>query len=126
MSLLKQIQKAATDSSVPIADLLRQCKVLAAELDAEDFAAWVDGELNGFKQGDDLPESRVFTAPSYGNFVGIGWSQVKHFPIPLGAIPEPYRNAVRSVHLRPPISALAQAVQDSSDGMLVFPWPPDL
>ena len=34
---LKEIKKSATTSTVPIADLLRQCKVLATELNVAEF-----------------------------------------------------------------------------------------
>jgi hypothetical protein len=55
MTLLRDIQEAALDSKVNLADLLRKCKVLAARLKHEEFATWVDWELNGYPERKMLP-----------------------------------------------------------------------
>jgi hypothetical protein len=54
MTLLGELQQAAIDSSVPLANLLRKCKVLAARPTHKDFSKWIDHELNGYlpKRGD--------------------------------------------------------------------------
>jgi hypothetical protein len=51
VTLLRDIQAAATESSVPVGVLLRKCKVLAARLGDERFAEWVELELNGYPSG---------------------------------------------------------------------------
>ncbi len=47
MSLLTEIQAAATDPSHSTADLLRKCQILAFRLRHEPFKQWVGHELSG-------------------------------------------------------------------------------
>ncbi|MFN4056521.1 MAG: hypothetical protein ACK4GU_16890, partial [Alishewanella aestuarii] len=70
MSLLREIQSAAIDSHTDLASLLRKCKVLAARLGSNDFKAWVDNELSGYKSVDGLPEYRILNVNSKGHFAG--------------------------------------------------------
>jgi hypothetical protein len=64
MSLLREIQEAAIDAKLPLATLLRKCKVLGARLGNGDFKEWVENELNGYTSTDDLPEYRVLLVNS--------------------------------------------------------------
>ena len=59
MSLLRQIQDAAIDSSIDLPTLLRKCKVLAARLGNEDFKRWIDNELVGYDRKEDLLSSTL-------------------------------------------------------------------
>lgn len=45
-------------ASVPLAVMLRKCKILAARLGHEPFKAWVEFELNGYPDGVELPPYR--------------------------------------------------------------------
>jgi AbiTii len=49
MTLLREIQAAATDSKTDIATVLRKAKILAARLQNLEFRSWVDQELNGYE-----------------------------------------------------------------------------
>ncbi|WP_411860517.1 AbiTii domain-containing protein [Klebsiella aerogenes] len=48
MSLLREIQQAATDPSFDLPSLLRKCKILASRLGSPEFKQWVNFELNGY------------------------------------------------------------------------------
>src|SRR5258706_7481712 len=69
MSLLREIQDAATDQSTNTATLLRKCKILAVRLGNEEFKQWIDNELNGYKTIEELPEYRIIETGSYGDKV---------------------------------------------------------
>lgn len=59
MSLAERLQDAVLDSRRPLADALRLAKVLAAELESEELANWVDWELKGYPQEHaDMPAYR--------------------------------------------------------------------
>jgi hypothetical protein len=47
-SLIEQLQFGAVDGSAPITDLLRKAKLAAVKLGADEFAAWIDLEMNGY------------------------------------------------------------------------------
>jgi hypothetical protein len=78
MSLLREIQEAAIDAKLPLATLLRKCKVLGARLGNGEFKEWVENELNGYTSTDDLPEYRVLLVNS---------SRRGQYPWPLVAWP---------------------------------------
>jgi hypothetical protein len=86
MSLLREIQDAATSGATPLADVLRKCKILAARLQNKAFAQWVDLELNGYPEDEPLPAHRVIDpVQSKGHFVSFAYQGT--FPIPLAVIP---------------------------------------
>jgi len=57
-SLVLELQKAASESGLPVADLLRKALVVARKLKVEDFAKWIELELEGYPNGEDLPDHR--------------------------------------------------------------------
>lgn len=124
MTLLREIQAAAIDSSVNLADLLRQCKVLASRLKHAEFAAWVDRELNGYPDVESLPPYRRQRAQSLGHFVGPFGSGIRNAPIPVLNIPEELRAVATEQNYLEAISVLAQYAQarDALQGK----WPPDV
>ena len=70
MTLLRDIQDAAINSEIDISTVLWQCKVLAVRLGNENFKNWVDQELNGYKIIDNLPDYRILSVDSKGDFSG--------------------------------------------------------
>jgi hypothetical protein len=124
MSLLRDIQEAAIDEQSQVATLLRKCKVLATRIGSEEFTRWIDNELNGYANLDDLPAYRVLNVRSYGHFVGYFGQQVKNAPIPPGALPKEIREYVQTSKINMSISALANLSggdEDPREG-----WPPDV
>jgi hypothetical protein len=126
MSLLREIQNAAIDSAVPLATLLRKCKVLAARLGNAEFKQWIEAELNGYSSIDGLPPYRVLNVQSKGHFSGPFQSGLRNADIPLSCVPEQVRNSLSHCYLREPIAALESLVADSDGGSAQEPWNPDL
>lgn len=128
LSILRDIQNDAINSSVSISALLRKCKVLATRLNNEEIKAWVDDELNGYKSIDNVPEYRKLAVQSYGNFVGMGWSQVNHQPIPPSSIPAKHREFITTEYLMQPISYYESLVEETKgiNNDLKVDWPADL
>jgi hypothetical protein len=88
MSLLREIQATAVDSSSDIATLLRKCKILAFRLGNDDFKNWIDQELNGYSEISDLPQYRKISVQSGGHFSGPFGSGLNNAPIPSLCLPE--------------------------------------
>lgn len=126
MSLLRQIQDAAINSSVDLPALLRKCKVLAARLGNDDFKRWIDNELSGYNNKDDLPEYRVLRVNSKGHFSGAFGSGLRNADIPLLCLPEDFRERLGHSYLMQPIAAMASLVEKSTSGTLEEPWDPDV
>lgn len=127
MSLLRQIQSDAIDSATSISDILRKCKLLAAHLGNDEFNAWVEYELNGYRCKDDLPEYRVLNVQSYGDFSGYGGSGAKNTIIPPSTIPKKYREYVTREYLMDPISYYESLItENTKTGNLKVDWNADL
>lgn len=88
MSLLREIQNDAVNSSVNVSDLLRKCKILAYRLGNEDFKSWVDSELNGYDSEDLLPDYRILYVGSKGYFVGSFGKSLSNADIPTHGLPD--------------------------------------
>jgi hypothetical protein len=125
MSLLRQIQDAAIDSSVDLPTLLRKCKVLAVRLGNDDLKRWIDSELSGYTQKDKLPEYRVLKVNSKGHFSGSFGSGLRNADIPLSCIDKDLRESLGHTYLMQPIAAIASLVKSES-GTLQEPWNPDV
>jgi len=126
MSLLREIQTAAIDSMVPLADLLRKCKVLAARLGNDDFKAWVDKELNGYPSKDELPQYRVITVNSKGHFSGPFQSGLRNADIPMTCMPEALRETLSHTYFTSPVAGLESLVRGGKASSLSEPWNPDI
>lgn len=125
MSLLRQIQDAAIDSTIDLPSLLRKCKVLAARLGNDDFKHWIDNELSGYSRKEDLPEYRVLKVNSKGHFGGAFGSGLRNADIPLSCIQEELRESLGHSYMMQPIAAIASLVA-KSPGTLQEPWNPDI
>src|SRR6266446_1336687 len=87
MTLLREIQAAATDSKADITSVLRKAKILAARLQNPEFERWVDRELNGYGDHSSLPPYRVIHVVVQG-LLSDGYSQWNNAPIMTSFLPE--------------------------------------
>lgn len=127
MTLLREIQADAINSSIELTVLLRKCKVLAARLGNPEFKQWVENELNGYKgEIENLPDYRVFKVLSKGHFSGPFGSGLRNVDIPLFNIPEKFKNRISHIYLKQPVAALESLTKASSDGTLQESWDADL
>lgn len=124
MGLIQDIENAATDSSVPIVDLLRKCKILSSRLKHEEFSTWINFELNGY-QKNDVPEYRKINLPSpVGDFSGLFGSGIKNAPIPFSSVPEKIRPQVTITSMTNPIVELEDLSKAKEH--LVYQWSGDI
>lgn len=125
MSLLREIQDAAISADVPLTVVLRKCKVLAARLGSDELRLWVDSELSGYKNVDELPEYRTFNVTSKGHFSGPYNSGLRNADIPLGCVPKKFREGLSKSRMMGPIASLESLIEGSDKGSAMEPWNPD-
>ncbi|MGE5647120.1 MAG: hypothetical protein ACM336_15160 [Acidobacteriota bacterium] len=124
MTLLREIQAAATDSSIEISTVLRKAKMLAARLRNPEFEAWVDRELNGYDpDGEDVPPYREIHGVVQGT-LSDGYRLWNNVPIMTSFLPEKFRAWGGSGYLRQPISEIAAMA--AMKRKLQAPWPQEL
>ncbi len=125
MTLLRDIQSSAIDSNSSLSDLLRKCKVLAARLQNDELNKWVDAELDGYPQKDDLPPYRIVDCNAKGHLGGPFGAEMRNITIPSFCLPEKSRDWAKCVELTQPISSLEDLVKGEDDN-IHCDWPGDL
>ncbi len=100
--------------------------MLASRLGSREFADWIEHELNGYPEAATLPDYRVSEVNSNGHFVGAFGRQIRNGAIPLSNVPAEYRDRVKWMRNRQPISALQDLLTRKEEGTFHAPWPPDL
>jgi hypothetical protein len=126
MTLLQEIQNAAVDSKTDVATLLRKCKILAVRLGNGEFMQWVDNELNGYKNVENLPEYRVLHTQSFGFFASPVGRGLQNLPIPPSTLPEEFQDLITKSYLMHPISAYSSLVDTMKGDNPKEDWPADL
>ena len=122
MTLLREIQSAATDPNVDLSTLLRKAKILAARLKNPEFEAWVDHELNGYEDRTAVPSYRVIFSGAHGTLTD-GFRIWNDFQIMTTFLPEKYRDWGEKCYLDEPIATIASMAKRES---LSVPWPQEL
>ncbi|MBA2876366.1 AbiTii domain-containing protein [Thermaerobacillus caldiproteolyticus] len=74
-SLVRDLQKQAMDSSIPITDLLRNAYVVAKKLKIKEFEKWTNLELNGYKDNN-VPDYRIIQGQIKAFNPYYGWIPV--------------------------------------------------
>src|SRR6266436_570297 len=118
MTLLREIQNAAASTESRVADLLRKSKILAVRLKSDELGRWVDQELNGYTNVDDLPAYRgPIEVQSLGDFSGPFQSGLQNAPIPPLVIPEKYRDFVQNEYLMSGVTVYEDLLSTSNNGV---------
>ncbi|MBL8217250.1 MAG: hypothetical protein JNK87_41400 [Bryobacterales bacterium] len=124
MTLLREIQSAATNENVDVATLLRKAKILAARLKNIDFQEWVNNELNGYPDPLTLPSYRVIPAAARAHLATV-FQQFNNAPVNTSFLPSEWKDLGGLARFTDPISTLAQLAATSDDD-LRCPWPQEI
>jgi hypothetical protein len=115
MSLIHDIQAASISQDSDIPTLLRMCKLLAARISHQEFAEWVDRELNGYPTIKELPDYRVVRVDSYGSFIG-SFSRADKLQIPVTVLPKEIQDQYRNAYMGSSISAYTALLSGDKSG----------
>jgi len=126
MSLLREIQDGATDSSADLPTVLRKAMRLAAILKNREFAEWVERELNGYPPDVDLPPYRITSGRLIGSF-SMTFQRLATLPIPVSVLPEKLRAKWGGqVMLRESVATYTALLLNPQKGELTMHWPADM
>ena len=112
MALIDDIIDMAADDKEPIGNLLRKCLILERQIRNDKFRAWLDSELDGYENPDELPSYRVFNCVNKGMLIGNGMTIPSLLRLsPGGKQPQLERTAQEFIDStsQPPILALVVA-----------------
>ena len=119
-SLVEEVQAAAIDQHVPLAVLLRKAKALSFKLDAPDISAWIERELNGYTDVDELPAYRQmlgqpkFFNPAYGRYFDLS-ADTPHM-----------QSAMSSAKICEPVSSIEVIVHNGAGTSVHLSYPPEI
>jgi len=115
VSLLDEIQTAATDHAVPLSDMLRKCQILASRLRHQPFKEWVGHELNGYPDDAPLPRYRgPFQGEVKADLIGFMGATAKNVGVPMTNVPEEAREDFRSMNFYQGVGMLESLIADAN------------
>lgn len=114
VSLLTEIQAAATDPSYPLSDMLRKCQILASRLRHEPLKEWVNHELAGYPNDESLPDYRgAIVGEVKADLAGFMGASAKNVGVPLTNLPEDYRERMAQFKFFQGVAMLEGIVADA-------------
>lgn len=126
--LLADMKLQLLDDSVPVSSILRMALVLSYENEDLNLREWVNAEIDGYKEGVEVPDYRHGHCQSFGNFVGPGYAYMNSMPLPPYFIPQKYHSVTNELLFRENFRtlevALLSALKDG--GYARCNWPADL
>ena len=128
MSTLTEVIRTATGRNNSISDVLRQCLVLAYELDNEALKTWIDHELNGYSNAEELPEYRKFHITAKGFFVGSFGSSINDQPLASHILDPEHRHWAELAYFMQPIAAYEEFTRErkKASRSAAIHWPASL
>ena len=113
-SLVVELREHALDPAIPITDLLRKVKVVAAKLGVNDILEWVTRELAGYPDYDSV-------IPDYREIRGVakGWNPVQGRWLKIQFPNQEFEERVSTQKSLQPISEIEQYAE-VEDGSLAF------
>lgn len=121
MSHLSEIMERASDSTRPVADAVRQVKILGFRINSETLSDWAEKELVGYSVDDDLPRYRKPRhLPVTGTWRGRGSQRVEQ--LSTAGIPKNFLDAHFSASFTHSISEMESIAAASEDP--VINWDP--
>jgi hypothetical protein len=121
MTLLREIQDAATGNDVPLTVLLRKCRVLAQRLGNDELRQWTEWELNGYPDERLLPPYRKESAEVRGQFAGPFGRELRNAPIPRFNVKEEHRWLFQNMYVDG--VGRYETLIEETDKSLQSPWP---
>jgi len=105
LNLIADIIELAVTNKSPVCDVLRNCHVLAYELDNSKLKTWITKELNGYDLDDAVPDYRKIKIVAKGLFIGYGGSMIRGQPLAAHVLDAKHRHWAELAELRQPIAS---------------------
>ncbi|GIO57983.1 AbiTii domain-containing protein [Paenibacillus cineris] len=81
-----QLLKDLVSGKESIENVLLRLKVILTDLDNQQIMVWVNGELQGYPNVDDLPDYRILHGTAYGTFLVNYRYQYTNTPVPIDSL----------------------------------------
>lgn len=121
MKLIDEIVDLLSSEHGSLTDALLKTKVLLHNLGQTDLIAWVNSELNGYGEQQELPKYRVVPAQVLANLVSMTFQANSH-PLPIGHLSEKQREGLETAKMRQSLAVL-EKFSHKPEGSLESPIP---
>lgn len=121
MKLLNEIIESLSSQNGSLTDALLKTKVLLHKIGHKELIEWVNNELNGYAEKQDIPEYRILPANVLANLSNVRYEATSH-PIPLRHLDEQQRAWLENVSFNQSLAVLEKLIEDQ-DGHLQVPIP---
>lgn len=124
LNLIKALQEELLDSKSSLPSVLRKAKVLASILKNDEMKSWVDNELNGYDNINQVPDYRRIHVEYLGNFHD-GYRLFNAYPIPITTLKKYHKNIDDISTLTQGVRSL-ESLLESDQNKFEMPFPPEL
>jgi hypothetical protein len=121
MKLLDEIIELLSTEKGSLTDALLKTKVLLHSLGQTELIAWVNSELNGYREEQEIPEYRKVPAQVLANLSSISFQADSH-PLPIGHLTKEQREGLETENM-PQSLAVLEKFSENPDGALTSPIP---
>lgn len=121
------IIKEFVSKKVDLDTTLKRLKVILYSIDNEEVIQWVDQELNGYQNFEQLPHYRIFECEVYGDyFAGNAYNRIeaKHHLIPLSGLDKEMRESIKRINIFNDIETIQQSIVTNQT--MGKPIPPEI
>jgi len=70
---LQELKNEVTKSNIRVSELLRKVKIIAKEINDQNFLSWIEKEVGGYSNGEEVPEYRIIHGEPKGWNPYHGW-----------------------------------------------------
>ena len=121
MKLLDVLIELLSTKDGSLTDALLKTKVLLHKIGHQELIGWVNSELNGYPDKEDLPQYRILPAQVLVNASNMAYRVTSH-PVPLGHLTKKMRNAYETARMDQSLAVLEQ-LASKEGGSLRAPIP---
>lgn len=121
MKLIEEIIDLLSSSGGNLTDALIKTKIVLYKIGQKELIDWVNSELNGYPNEDEIPPYRILPAQVLANMANISFQATAH-PLPTMHLEESYRENLETAKMKESLSVLEKYL-DSSVVSLKRPIP---
>jgi hypothetical protein len=121
LKLIDEIIELLSSKEGSLSEALLKTKILLHKIGHKELIDWVNNELNGYPDKDNLPEYRILPAQVMANLANMAY-QINHHPLPIGHLSKKYQDMYKYARLNESLAVL-EKLASRDKGALQAPIP---
>lgn len=112
-TMIKDLIKDISYDKITLNQALMRAKLIAFEINNDDFKNWISKELNGYQNGDKLPDYRIIPCDIFAVLEGYG--QKKMIPYDLTEIDKDLDGKIYNMEVQQSVSIIEDGLKDTDE-----------